>query len=72
MSKNLRALASKVGIENNLFNKMGELAQDSGSLSDEKLKELADEFLIGNATTFGVTTFYDFLKPDNQGKKAYI
>ncbi len=35
MSKNLRALASKKGIENNLFNKMGELAQDSGTLSDE-------------------------------------
>ncbi len=72
MSKNLRALASKKGIENNLFNKMGELAQDSGTLSDEKLKKLADEFLIGNATTFGVTTFYDFLKPENKGKKAYV
>ena len=72
MSKNLRALASKKGIENNLFNKMGELAQESGTLSDEELKKLADEFLIGNANTFGVSTFYDFLKPENKGKKAYV
>ncbi len=72
MSKNLSELSSKKGIENNLFNKMGELARDTGTLSDEELKKIADEFLIGNATAFGVATFYDFMKPENKGKKAYV
>ncbi len=72
MSKNLRELSRRKGIENNLFNKMGELAQETGTVSDEELKRLSEEFLIGNANAFGVATFYDFMKPENKGKKAYV
>jgi len=72
MSKNLSELSSKKGLEYNLFNKMGELAQETGTISDEELKKLSDEFLIGNATAFGTASFYDFLKPENKGKKAYV
>ena len=72
MSKNLSELSSKKGLEYNLFNKMGELAHESGTLSEDELKKLADEFLMGNATAFGTASFYDFMKPENKGKKAYV
>ena len=72
MSKNLRELSARKGVEYNLFNKMGELAQETGTPSIEDLKKLSDEFLIGNANAFGTTTFYDFMKPENKGKKAYV
>jgi NADH-quinone oxidoreductase subunit F len=72
MSDNLSELLGRKGIKDNLFNKMGELAKPDGAPSDDELSKLADEFLIGKANTFGTASFYDFLKPDNKGKKAYV
>jgi NADH-quinone oxidoreductase subunit F len=72
MSKNLSELSGKKGITNNLFGKMGEAAVAEGTLSKEKLEELAEEFLMGNANTYGTITAYDFMKPENKGKKAYV
>ena len=71
MSKNLSELSGKKGLKYNLFNKMGELAIEEGTPSIEELDKLADEFLIGKANTYGTATFYDFLKPENKGKKVY-
>ena len=70
MSKNLSELSGRKGIEESLFDKMGQLAQERGTPSVEELDQLADEFLIGKANTFGTATFYDFLKPENQGKRS--
>ena len=72
MSKNLSELTGKKGLKYNLFNKMGELSQDTGTPSVEELDKLAEEFLIGKANTYGTATFYDFLKPENKGKKVYV
>ena len=72
MSKNLSELSGRKGLENNLFDQMGKLAQDTGTPSEEELEKLAKEFLIGNSSTFGAATFYDFLKPENKDKKVYI
>lgn len=72
MSKNISKLSGRKGIQDNLFDKMGKLAQETGAPNKEELAQLADEFLLGNATTYGTTTFYDFLKPENKGKKAYV
>jgi len=72
MSKNLSSLSGRKGLSDNLFEKMGQLANDTGTLSKDELQNLADEFLFGTANTFGSTTFYDFLKPENQGKKVYV
>jgi NADH-quinone oxidoreductase subunit F len=73
MSKNLSELSGRKGLQDNLFDRMGKLAQENdGAPSKEELAKLADEFLIGNANTYGTTTFYDFLKPENKGKKAYV
>ena len=72
MSKNLSELSGRKGLEESLFDKMGKLAQNDGAPDIKDLDALADEFLIGKANTYGTTTFYDFLKPENKGKKAYV
>ncbi len=72
MSKNLSELSGRKGLQHNLFDKMGQLAIDTETPSVEELEKLADEFLIGTANTYGATTFYDFLRPENKGKKVYL
>ena len=72
MSKNITHLSGRKGIQDNLFDRMGQLAKETGTPTKEELAQLADEFLLGKATTYGATTFYDFLKPENKGKKVYV
>lgn len=72
MSFNISELSGRKGLENNLFEKLGEAAQDTGSVSIEQSEQLAKEFLIGNANVFGSATFYDFTREENKGKKVYI
>ncbi|MCB0477706.1 MAG: NAD(P)H-dependent oxidoreductase subunit E [Crocinitomicaceae bacterium] len=73
MSDNLSELSGRKGVEDNLFDRMGKLAiQNGGTPNQEELDELAKEFLIGKANTFGTATFYDFLRPENKGKKVYV
>ena len=72
MSKNLSELSGRKGIEENLFDKLGKLAQPTGAPSTEDMDKLAEEFLVGKANTYGTASFYDFLKPENKGKRAYV
>lgn len=74
MSKNLTALAARKGkgLTNNLFERIANLSEDTGAPDQEGLKRIAEEFLVGNANVYGTATFYDFTRPENQGKKAYV
>jgi NADH-quinone oxidoreductase subunit F len=72
MSKNLSDLAGRKGLEKTLFEELGVSARSSGTPSVEKMEELADAFLMGKANVYGAATFYDFLKPENRGRKVYI
>lgn len=73
MSKNLSSLSGKKGIQENLFEKMGKISlEDGGTATKEHLKQIAQEFTMGDANTFGTVTAYDFMKPENQGKEIYI
>lgn len=72
MSRNLSELSGRKGLTDNLFERIGDLAEKTGTPSHEELEKLADEFLIGTANTYGTATFYDFLKPGNKGKKVYV
>lgn len=72
MSKNLSHLSGRKGLKNNLFERIVEYATKDGTPGKEYLHRLADEFLVGDANTFGTASFYDFLKPENRGKKAYV
>jgi NADH-quinone oxidoreductase subunit F len=72
MSDNLSELLGRKGVHDNLFDHLGQLAKPKGTPSEEELAALADDFLIGKANAFGTASFYDFLKPENKGKKAYV
>lgn len=72
MSKNLSELSGRKGLEQNLFEEIGILARKTGTPSVEELEKLADAFLIGKANTYGSASFYDFTRPENQGKKVYV
>ena len=72
MSDNLSELLGRKGVNENLFDKLGKLAKPDGVPSEAAMEELAEEFLIGKANAFGTASFYDFMKPENKGKKAYV
>lgn len=72
MSDNLSELLGRKGIKENLFDKLGKMAKPEGAPNDAELANLAEKFLVGKANTFGTASFYDFLKPENKGKKVYI
>ncbi|PTM09313.1 MAG: formate dehydrogenase [Bacteroidetes bacterium] len=72
MSDNLSELLGRKGLKDNLFDKLGKLSKPEGTPSDDAMANLAEEFLIGKANAFGTASFYDFLKPENKGKKVYV
>ena len=72
MSKNLSELSGRKGLNQNLFEELGIASKATGSPSVEKMDQLANEFVMGKANVFGSVSFYDFLKPENLGKKVYI
>ena len=72
MPENLSHLLGRKGLNNNLFEELGIAAQGNGTPNMERMEALRKEFLVGKSTVYGTTTFYDFLRPENQGKKVYI
>lgn len=67
MSKNLSLLAGRKGMEDNLFEKLS-----ASDRSPVQLKALAKEYLMGEANLLGTTSFYDFLKKENDTKKVHV
>lgn len=72
MPENLSYLLGRKGLKKNLFEELGIAAQDTGTPDIEKLEQLRKDFLVGKSTVYGTTSFYDFLRPENKGKKVYI
>ncbi len=73
MSKNLGYLSGRKGLDNNLFEALGRIANEhEGTVPPEEMKRLAEEYLIGEANVYGSVTFYDFLRPENRGKEIYV
>jgi NADH-quinone oxidoreductase subunit F len=72
MSKNLSELSGRKGLRENLFEELGIAATQTGTVSKDNAEQLAKEFLFGKANVYGAVTFYDFLRPENKGKKVYI
>jgi len=69
MSKNLSHLARRKGVENTLFE---ELVNNESDNIIEQRKEIAKEFLVGEAIVHGSASFYDFIDGENANKKAYV
>jgi len=72
VSENLSLLSGRHGLDRNLFEELVDKARASGTPSPADLSKLAEEYLMGPAITYGAASFYDFLKPANLGKKAFV
>jgi NADH-quinone oxidoreductase subunit F len=68
MSRNIRNLSARKGLEDNLFERLAETAQPEGA----DFSAISEEFLVGKATAYGNASFYDFLNPEKAGKKAFV
>lgn len=69
-NKNIRSLASRKELNENLFEQISELSLKK---ADEKaFHQLAEKFLIDDSVVYGTASFYDFLKPENRNKKVFV
>lgn len=75
MSKNISSLSGRDGkeLDDALWERLQEAAAErGGSPSSTQLTSVAGDFLVGEAVAYGTSSFYDFLRRENQGKKAYV
>ena len=70
MSKNISKLSGRIGLKNNLFQKISE--RNLKPNKEEGMKALADEYNMGVSTIHGAESFYEFLRPGHREKKAFI
>ena len=73
MSKNISKLSGRIGLKNNLFQKMSDssLSSKNGEGIAE-IKEIADKYHVGVSTVHGAESFYEFLRPEHRAKKAFV
>ncbi len=72
MSKNLSHLSGRKGLQENLFETLGQQTEGLGPLSNEEISKLAEEYLMGSSNIFGTASFYDFTREANREKKIFI
>ena len=70
MSKNISKLSGRIGLKDNLFQKLSE--RSINSKNGEGFKELADKYNVGVSTIYGAESFYEFLRPEHRTKKAFV
>ena len=70
MSKNISKLSGRIGLKNNLFQKISE--RSLASTNDNSMKEIADQYHVGVSTIHGAESFYEFLRPEHRKKKAFV
>ena len=58
MSKNISKLSGRVGLKNNLFQKISE--RSLKSKNDEGIKEIAEQYNMGVSTIHGAESFMNF------------
>lgn len=69
-NKNIRSLAARKELNNNLFEQISELSLKNAA--EKEFHELAKSFFIDDSVVYGTASFYDFLKPENRNKKIHI
>jgi len=70
VSKNISNLSGRIGLKNNLFQKISERSLKSNNA--DGIKEIAKEYNIGVSTIHGAESFYEFLRPSHREKKAFV
>ena len=68
MSDNFSHLSGRKGMDDNLFDAIVKEGEVTGTAETEKLRELAEEYLLGEAPLLGAASFYDFLRKEYDGK----
>lgn len=72
MSKNLRALCARKGVQGSLLTALEVAATTEGSPADTDLHRLAADYRISPAAVLGTASFYDLLAPSHRGKRGYL
>lgn len=72
MSKNIRSLSARHIEGQTLFEALSETLEKPGVPLSEQLSDLSDERLVSRSALLGTSSFYDLLKIDNRGKRAYV
>ncbi|MCA1740909.1 MAG: hypothetical protein LC630_00240 [Bacteroidales bacterium] len=72
MSKNLRGLSARKGVAEGLYDEVVSAAGHADASDDERLISVAGDFMTGHAAVMGASSFYDFLRRDHIGKKAFV
>ncbi|MDH5471557.1 MAG: NAD(P)H-dependent oxidoreductase subunit E [Gammaproteobacteria bacterium] len=72
MSRNIRAISARHSQDKTLFELLTDAAKDQGCPSDTQLTHISQQHQIAVAHLLATSSFYDFLKADNQGKRAYV
>jgi len=70
VSKNISNLSGRIGLKNNLFQKISDRSKKSSG--DEGIQKIADEYRMGVSTIHGAESFYEFLRPAHREKKAFV
>ncbi len=70
MSKNITLLSARKGLNNNLFEALSNA--NNVDAPAEARKKIAAQFLLGEATLKGATSFYDFIEGENAAMDAYF
>jgi len=70
VSKNISNLSGRIGLKNNLFQKISDRSKNSSN--DDGIKEIANEYNMGVSTIHGAESFYEFLRPSHREKKAFV
>ena len=70
MSKNISNLSGRIGLKNNLFQKISDRSLNSNN--SDGIKEIASEYNMGVSTIHGAESFYEFLRPAHRKKKAFV
>ena len=73
MSKNISKLSGRIGLKDNLFQKMSKISLSSKNGGDlNEIKEVAEKYHVGISTIHGAESFYEFLRPEHRTKKAFV
>ena len=66
MSKKISNLSGRIGLKNNLFQKITDRSLNSNN--SDGIKEIASQYNMGVSTIHGAESFYEFLRPTHRKK----
>jgi NADH:ubiquinone oxidoreductase subunit F (NADH-binding) len=72
MSRNLRGLSARKGLAEGLYDEIAGAACRVDASAEERLLSVAAGSMTGHAAVMGASSFYDFLRKDHTGKKAFV